>query len=178
MGALTAEQRALPQRSWWRRNAGALLALGALVPATFGTIAWNEWRESLGAGHWRIVEVAPGDRRDVGGAVVGPASAEQRTGIVDAPAGARELLVTIDVEPGAEPLDCLAPRLVEPSTGRSWDADLLLEGTAESGCFAALEPLRVEAAFAVPADADGPFAVDLELLVDSPDLPRLLLAEP
>lgn len=165
---------------WWRRNATALVALAVLAPLTAGAIAWQEWRTGFEGTHWRTVLVPEGDSIELGGASIGQAAL---VGVpadagVETPADGRALAAHVTVVPGDEPVTCARPRLVELSTGRSWEAEPGPFGwRGESSCFDATAPVLLNVPFVVPADA-GPFAVELEILHAGAELPRFVVDQP
>lgn len=181
MGAVTdARERLRSPRRWWTRNATALLALVVLLPLTAGVIAWQEFQTYFDGRHWQRTTVTSGDTIELAGAVLGPAT------LVDVPAdagielppGARALAAQLTVLPGDEPLSCARPQLVELGTGRTWGATYAPLGwRGEASCFEATTPVFLNVPFVVPADA-GPFAVELEILHDGPELPRFLIDQP
>ncbi len=167
-------------RAWWRRNAIPLVALALLVPLTAGAIGWQEWRTRFEGTHWRSTPVAAGATIELGGAAVGPATLVEvpADAGVETPPGGRALAAQVTVVPGDAPVTCARPRLVEVSTGRSWEGDTGPFGwRGESSCFDATSPVLLNVPFVVPADA-GPFAIDLEILHDGPELPRFLVEQP
>ena len=173
----------LPQGrvSWWRRNAVALIALAVLLPVTFGVIGIREW--------WAIYEARPVWAQSVepggvfGGAEWGEATFEAipQWESDSVPEGAQSVLVTIPMQPVDEPIECRSPVLRETSgEKRTWDytnSAVDLPGTMQletrcSGSSSGRVELLVP--FIIPADAEGPFFVEI---VISEELPRFLRFE-
>lgn len=165
---------------WWRRNAPALVALAVLVPVTAGVIAWQEFHTSFDGRHWQVTTVRAGASIELGGATIGPATlvAVPADAGLDAPEASLALAAQLTVVPGAEPVSCARPRLVEPATGREWESEYAPLGwSGEASCYEATSPVFLYVPFVVPADA-GPFAVELEILHDGPELLHLLVDGP
>lgn len=173
----TRSSRAAHPRGWWRRNATALIALAVLAPATFGVITWYEASTNATLAHVVPIEVDPGEAYDYAGATWGPVTARELpvTAEYDIPQGARVLEVTIPVVPGDEEPPCFPPTLLETGGAhREWDQAGILLGWSDTSCvLMGTEPFDVVAPFVLPADAEGPFAVDLELATDPPATLRL-----
>lgn len=165
---------------WWRRNAIALAALVVLLPVTAGAIAWQEFHTYYDGRHWQEIAVPVGGTIVLGGATVGPATliAVPADADIEVPEGARAVAAQLSVLPGEEPVTCARPRLVELSTGRTWEAGYGGIGwRGEPSCFEATDPVFLNVPFVVPDDA-GPFAVEIEILHDGPVLPRFLVDQP
>lgn len=168
------------RRGWFSRNAIAIVALGLLVPTTVGVIGWQEWSGYFIGRHPIIVPVAQDAVVELGGAQVGPATLVEVPSIegFDAPADARVLAAQVTIVPGAEPVNCQRPTLVELPSGRRWEAEYgPLGWNGDLGCFEAASPVWINAPFIVPADA-GPFVIELELLHDGDERLRLQVAQP
>ena len=174
-----------PRHGWWRRNALALAGVAVLLPATFGIIGWNEWNEYFSSRPTQPVTAAAGASVEFEGATWGPAKVETapRGAELEVPDGSRVLMVSVPVEPGGDKVTCLPPTLRE-TTGaeREWQAAGFEIGwdpePEQFGSCAGTgaDPFTITAAFLVPDDTVGPFAVDLV----SDVLPRFLrlLVEP
>lgn len=165
-------------RSWWRRNALWLVAVAVLAPLTVGAITWHELAERLETLQWRETSVAPGERIELGGAGLGPASSEEVATLegIDQPPGTRVVIVTLAVQPGEAPLSCHSMLLIEQGTGREWVADYAPLGwSGETSCFDATTPLELRLPYVVPEDA-GPFVFELQLIEAGDDrLPQFVL---
>jgi hypothetical protein len=154
-------------RGWWRRNAVALVALVVLVPVAVGVIAANEWSD-WGLGHpTKATTVDAGDSTIYGGATIGPASAEftEDAGI---PSGTRVVHATVLITPADEPISCLSPLLRETGGAqRQWDeASFELDRDYDPSLKTSCDTeLRIRYSLTlddlVPADATGPFALEL-----------------
>lgn len=167
-------------KRWWRSNAIALIALVVLVPATVGAIAWQEWRTYYEGRHWQTTAVAAGATIELGGATVGPAALVEvpAEAGVETPGNGRALAAQLTVVPGEQPVTCARPRLVELGTGRTWEGDYAPLGwNGEASCYEATAPVFLNVPFVVPADA-GPFAVEIEILHDGPELPSFRVDQP
>lgn len=169
-----------PVTGWWRSNAVALGALMVLVPATYAAVTWNEWSAVLQNSASQAITVEPGDHAEYAGATVGPASADF-TELPDAPEGARVVTVTLHIDPGSDPLQCTKPELREigghqrqwdlrEDLGREWDPDrhTFCDSEAESSYELLMDYL-------VPADAAGPFVVELKSVAGWPEFVRAVV---
>jgi hypothetical protein len=165
---------------WWRSNALALGALVVLVPATYAAVTWNEWSAVLQNSASQPITVEPGDHAEYAGATVGPASADF-TELPDAPEGARVVTVTLHIDPGDDPLACSELELREigglarqwnarEDLGREWDPD------RHSSCSSEIEaPYDLLLDYLVPADAAGPFVVELKSVAGWPEFVRAVV---
>lgn len=171
--------------SWWRRNAVALGALVVLVPASLVVIAGNEW-----ADYYLYRSTVPVDAQvdgtiELGNATWGPVRSVEITDTVDytVPDGVKVIAVAVPVDPGDEAPSCMAPQLVEQSTGRQWNEMRLELGIPYSleesaSCVVptdddpALDPYELILAFGVPDDAEGPFWVEVSPAESMPRLAR------
>lgn len=165
---------------WWRANAIALSALVLLVPATVLTMSWNEWGGTW-PGSTQAIIVNPGGSAQYAGATVGPATAEF-TELPLAPHDARVLAVTVRIDPGNPAIRCPQPRLREidgaqrqwnsrDDLGRDWDADRRAFCDPD-----ATAPYDLEIDYLVPADASGPFAVELTSVEAVPEFVSAVVA--
>ena len=166
---------------WWRSNAIALGALVVLVPAAALTMSWNEWAGIRANSATEPIAVAPGDSTRYAGAMVGPATAEF-TELPLAPQDGRVVSVTVRIDPGDAALACLKPVLREidgerrqwstrDDLGRDWDPDRWSFCNDE-----ATAPYDLELDYLVPADASGPFSVELESAVAWPEFVSAVVA--
>lgn len=173
----TAEAGRRGARGWWRRNAAALIALAVLVPATFGVIVLNEASTNATRAHVVPIEVPAGRPFAHEGTQWGPVSGREITpdDDMDVPPGARLYEVTVPVVPGDEEPGCFPPTLVEArGAHRQWDrASTVLGWNTTSCALMGTEPFDVVVPFVLPADAEGPFVVDLEVVSDPPSTLRL-----
>lgn len=171
--------------SWWRRNALALGALVILVPASVVVIAGNEW-----ADYYLYRSTVPVDPQEDGtvelaNATWGPVRSAEITDTSEytVPEGVRVIAVAVPVEPGKDAPSCMAPQLVEQSTGRQWNEMRSALGIPYSieesaSCAVATEddpvvdPYELIVAFGVPDDAEGPFWVEVSPVESLPRLAR------
>jgi hypothetical protein len=179
MGAVT--------RAWWRRNAVALIALPVLVALALGGMGGWEWWKQNQAEPIFPVTAAAGESIEFGDVTWGPATASVQTPSIDAdmPPGAQLLAVEIPVDRHGEPTAC-SVRLLREVGGaeRSWEADALqADWDYRKHTFCPTDPtadsypagrFSLEVPFFVPADATGPFEVEVVL---SDELPRVLRLE-
>ncbi|WP_162564204.1 MULTISPECIES: hypothetical protein [Microbacterium] len=165
---------------WWRANALAVGAIALLVPALIVTISWNE-RSGVDANRGdHPITLDAGASTSYAGATVGPAAAEF-TDLPLAPQDSRVVTVTIRIEPGSPAFGCTAPLLRE-TTGaqRQWNAtdDLGREWDPEVHTFCDPDdttPYELELDYLVPADASGPFAVELVSATGLPEFVRAVV---
>lgn len=166
---------------WWRRNAVGLAAFAVLLPLTVGVIAVNEWSE-FDAGHATRPETVPvGDTTSYAGAVLGPALASFSE-TPSAPPGTKVVTARVLVAPGDDPIACLPPTLREVGGAQrewseaSFELDLPYDPDRRSSCDSEL-PIRysLTLAYIVPADAVGPFAIELETVPEYPRYIRLIV---
>lgn len=157
--------------SWWRRNRLALLALLVLLPATVAAVGWQEWYQYFGFGARPVtaVPVAEDDTAVLADATWGPVRGGEIDDVsgLDVPEGTRLIAVAVPVDAHAEGVACETPKLVEQSTGREWRPVRLEIGLSSSteepetclseqaGSYELIVP------FVLPADAEGPFWVDV-----------------
>jgi hypothetical protein len=169
---------------WWRRNAVPLVATAVLLPATFLIIGGSEWNEYFSGRPTQPMTARPGESVEVNGVTWGPASIEQLDPPADAelPADAVVYRVTIEVRPADEAVACLPPSLHElEGAQREWGSGSYEVGWAggsdswDSCPIDATEPFTIVVPYLVPADAAGPFAVDIEGADLIPAFPRLVV---
>lgn len=162
---------------WWRRNILALAALALLIPGTALVIGGNEWWNYFSGRPVLPAEVAADESASYGGSVFSNANlAPLSAAGLEVPAGTRALLVTIDVDPTADAEGCGAPSLHElEGAGRAWRMSAALDWydmERPTACRSEPEgPYTIATPFLVPADATGPFAVEV---VTAGELPRFL----
>lgn len=172
---------ARPRRgAWWRDNRLALGALLLLVPGVLLASGLNPWGESTS------VPVIADDAGlvDVGAATWGPVKAivlndEDRAGL-NTPPDSTVIAVKVPVAAHADvtgPVVCESPRLVERSTGRTWEQvnvelGVLYSRTEPVRCPADMSEFALIVAFAVPKDAKGPFWLDVPRYLYPAPFPR------
>lgn len=156
---------------WWRSNAVALGALAVLIPVTFGAVVWDGWQDRNLFQNTIPVDVAAGDSLELVDASWGPIRASEiaDTSGYDMPADARLIAAAIPVDPHGEPPYCIAPTLVQQSTGIRFPESRDALGvpwnseeptncvTGEEG----VDPYEMIVPFIVPSDAEGPFWVEV-----------------
>jgi len=155
---------------WWRRNTIALGAAAVLLPATVLVVGGNEW---LGYFSGRPVLAIDANAEGVvehAGATWGPvksAIAENTEGLT-VPPGAQVIIAQIRVDPKSKPVTCLAPLLVEQSTGRQWsqmrlELGLPWDSAEPTECVGtSTDSYDIFVPFIVPADAEGPYWVEID----------------
>lgn len=151
---------------WWRANAVALGALVILVPATWLIVSWNEWADLDANTARRPLTLEPGASIEYAGATIGPVTGEHADRPLT-PEGTRVVTVTVPIDPGAAAFGCSQPTLHEQTgarrewqptedVGREWDSD------RHTLCDSELRtPYMLELDYLVPADASGPFALEV-----------------
>ncbi|MCS3843070.1 tetratricopeptide repeat protein [Microbacterium sp. AK031] len=164
---------------WWRRNTLPRIALAVLAPVTAGVIGWNEWQEYFL--HRSTTQVAPETEDgtvELGGATWGPIRSQYLGDVegLTVPEGAEVVVAVIPVTPGAEPISCPAPTLIEQSSGREWSEGRLDLGLSSSSaepttCDSTVtEPYELLMPYIVPKDAEGPFWVNIAPPAESPKI--------
>lgn len=157
-------------RGWWRRNALALTAVLVLLPATAATIGLQEWNDYFSGRPSVPVMVESGEQIDFADAAWGPVRAgfARDPSSFRVPADAQLVIIEVPVEPGDQEVGCPAPVLVEAGTGRQWRDSSLRIGLSTYrpdepvSCQSnATEPYTIYVPYVVPADASGPFWVEL-----------------
>ncbi len=163
---------------WWRRNALALAALALLIPGAVVVIGGQEWITYYGFRPISPIDVREGESADFAGATFGPArvsdgTATQRERI---PNGARILVAEIPVQPGAESPGCTVTLRETTGQRRHWEVQPnALDRTGHVSCTTENSGRYVvEAPFLVPADATGPFAIELVVAGQQPRFLRLI----
>ncbi len=147
--------------TWWRRQRSALLAL---VLAAVACIGVHVWLDVLPTVNDDPVAVVPaGQSADIAGQQLSLIST--RWDEYEAPDGVRTLSVLMKASGGADASTCGSMTLTETSTDRVWlDGRSLLDVPRESGeptCTSESGSYDVLAVFALPADAAGPFELDV-----------------
>lgn len=175
-------------RSWWRRNAVALIALAVLVPSTAAAIGWREWAATYEVSSQYVHPVLPqGDAATVefGGATWGPVTSGVFTEAdgLPIPAGAKVIAVKIPVrnDDSTSPVGCPSPVLVEQSTGTRWSEmslalDLDYDPDAPTLCASDTSAYEMLVPFIVPDDVDGPFWIDVAPYGEGPGFVRFSIA--
>jgi hypothetical protein len=173
--------------TWWRRNRVAVYVVALLLPITLlGVGGWDWWSANFGR---PVVPVSAADGEEIefGGITWGPAVANVLTPSADAnvPPGAKLLEVDIPVDRHGEDTACVIGALKELSGAeREWSADTgdanwdyrkhtFCPTDPASDSYPA-GPFRIEVPFILPADATGPFVLDVVL---QDELPRVLRLE-
>ncbi|WP_203582385.1 hypothetical protein [Microbacterium hibisci] len=165
---------------WWRANALALGAIALLVPALILTISWNEGPAGDATLGTRPLTLDAGESMSYAGATVGPASAAF-TDLPLAPQDTRVVSITLRIEPGSRAFGCTTPVLRETTgTQRQWNAtdDLGREWDPDVQTFCDPDdtaPYELELDYLVPADASGPFAVELASATALPEFVRAIV---
>lgn len=165
--------------AWWRRNGIALLVLAVLVPVGGIGIAQHERTAATGSGKDPVTAGASGTV-DLAGITVGPARAEYDSPD-GAPGGTRVITVHLPVDTHGDDMSCLPPLLREvEGLQRTWRESALELGL---DAFDAERPASCPAdagrwftlvtSYLVPADATGPFHVDLTWADALPAFARL-----
>ncbi len=157
-------------KNWIRSNRTALIALAVLFPLTFGVMGYREWHDSYGEWPTSPVKVQAGDNEGGvfwGEVQYGPAGQYARATV---PSGAQTVLLHLSGRPVDEPVACEV--LVLRETGgqrRSWEPamfalDLPEQIEERTGCDAESGgEFQLVVPFVLPADATGPFALDVEV---------------
>lgn len=157
---------------WWRRNAVALGALAVIAPITFGAIAWDGWQNQNLFVNSIPIDIADGDSMELLDATWGPIRASEiaYTSGFDMPADVKIIAAAIPVDPHGDAPPCLAPTLVQQSTGirfpeSRFQLGLLSSSEEPTSCVTDGEnrvaPYEMIVPFIVPADAEGPFWVEV-----------------
>lgn len=158
------------RRSWWRRNALALVVVAVLIPATALVIGGRNWYESYGYGNLPYKPIMVEEKGDAEfvGATFGPVRSgliEDLTGF-DVPPDAKVIAAAVPVHTGAEGVSCSVV-LVEQKTGREWrpsrtEIGLMYDPDEPEYCTTAdIGDYELIVPFVVPEDAEGPFWVDV-----------------
>lgn len=172
-------------QSWWRLNRHALAALAVLVPVALAVIGGAQWYAYFSVRPVLGNDVAVGTEHSWAGATWGPVRAEAAAANEAIPADARLVVVTIPVQPGSSGLVACTPARLTDGIGRSWApatsmmkwpydpaAPPLCPGSSADDPAAGFD-LRVP--FLVPADARGPFTVEVVVDEELPDFLRFRL---
>ena len=168
--------------SWGRRNAVALGALAVVLPATFAVVGGYEgW--SMNQSRPVFPTVVPMNQTtSFADAEWGPAEATLSTPPVgeELPADARIVTVEVPVTPQDGPVACAIPDLREiGGAERQWEFSS--EQTPYDGITVTIcpsegaAPFTLKVAYVVPADATGPFGVDVAVSEALPGFLRLVV---
>lgn len=151
---------------WWRRNAGGLIALAVLVPASWFALDTIEF----GLVRNPVQMVADGDTVTVGATRYGPVSLSPLdAAAVGAPADSVPMLVTIPVVTEDGESSCLGAMITESSTGRTWrNASSMLDwepGAGQQESCASDPGARFDlvAPVILGDDASGPYDVTISV---------------
>lgn len=156
---------------WWRRNALALGTIAVLLPVTTGIIGWHEWWGYFSGRAVIAIDPAANGTVTHADTVWGPVKSAIATKLdgLDIPPDTQLVIVEVPVDPqGDAGAKCMEPQLVEQSTGRRWPqtrAEIGLGSSFEepTNCSADLiDPYSIFVPFVVPADASGPYWVEIE----------------
>ncbi len=159
---------------WARRNAWALVAIPVLAAGVVGAVALEtDPRILIGAAASDVPDqvVAAGETIEIDGITFGPLEFQVSDSLVDGdqPPNSQIVLAAISVSGGKEGLTCSNLAVVSEKTGTLW-----LETTTELGlydlpdnvsswCSSKPEPVVIAGFFAMPATAEGPWVVELEV---------------
>lgn len=170
------------RRGWWRRNVVALVAVAVLAPVTGLVITANEWWAWNQAKPVFATTASPGEEIDYAGATWGPATATITAPGPDddVPPGTQLVVIEVPVAPGADGTACLSPTLRELSgASRQWnEATSHVDWDFELATFCDSEatgPFTLSLPFLLPADADGPLGVDIQIVDELPGFLRLVV---
>ncbi len=168
---------------WIKRNWIALATVAVLLPATALVVGGNEWRDYTSGRPVDPVLPDTAGQVSLGGSHFSLMDATlMRPQPETLPEGVHAIEVTVHVEPASVGVSCSAPTLVEVSTGREWsEASLRIVGASLSQSLCAgpeiTDPYELRALYAVPEDAQGPFAIDVVIAEALPSFARLPLPE-
>lgn len=167
---------------WWRRNAAALVAVAVLAPLSFAAIAWEGWQDYHLHRSTIPIDVAPDATVEVLETTWGPIRASEIHDLagLDVPSGSIVIVAAIPVAPHDAPPGCTAPTLVQQRTGIRWGqarSELGVGYSADepTACVTiddAEYPYQLIAPFVVPADAEGPFWVEVAPIGAEPSVIR------
>jgi len=147
---------------WVRAQRIALIALLCSAIATVGVYVWLDVLTVAEATNESIV-TASGGSAEISGQelVLGEVVWDE----YPAPAGSRLLSIHVRSSGGPEAAMCGIVTLSEQRGERTWlDADDLIDVPYEAGesyCIAESAPYDIVSVFALPADAGGPFFLDI-----------------
>ncbi|MCD2498113.1 hypothetical protein [Microbacterium nymphoidis] len=148
--------------SWVRTQRVALIALLCSALATAGVYLWLDVLPVAEAGDETIVTASDGAAAVAGQELV---LGEVRWNEFPAPAGSRSLSIRMRSSGGPDAAICGTVTLSEQHGERTWlDADDLIDIPSEDGepyCISESAPYDIVSVFALPADADGPFYLDI-----------------
>lgn len=164
---------------WWRRNTVPLIALAVLAPVTAGVIGWNEWQEYFqGRSTSAVAPETEDGTVELAGATWGPIRGQYLENVegLTLPDGTEVVVAVIPVAPGEDPPSCLAPTLIEQSSGREWSEgrfDLGVSSNPDEPTICdstATEPYELLLPYIVPKDAEGPFWVNIAPAAVAPQM--------
>lgn len=155
---------------WWRRNARPLIALAVITPLTFGVIGYQEWTSYFTGRPTQPITVPATERVEFAGAKWGPA-AMLPFRMDQAPSDAQVVATGFSVDAGDTELKCAPPVLREVGglqrewTPSTFSLPLGLEGVDVEGTCRSdrMDRQGVITLFLLPLDAEGPFALDVDL---------------
>ncbi|WP_406248834.1 hypothetical protein ACI7YT_02455 [Microbacterium sp. M] len=174
---------------WWRRNRLALIALAVLVAVTTATLVGVAWSRYYLYEPTVPVNAAEGETAELADATWGPVRAVDITDVdeLPAPSDARVIAVAVPVDPHGDSPSCFSPVLVEQDTGRRWGqmntalgiTDTYEEPSScttpevdENGDPGPIVPYEIFVGYIVPADAEGPFWVEVAEINSYPSFIR------
>lgn len=145
----------------WRRQRVPLIALAATALTVVGVHVWLDVIPASTRGAQTITVADP--EADIAGQTITLDSVLWSE--FDAPEGSRTLSIRLDARAGAEATTCGTFALTEVDGVRVWEnARAVLDVPSDAGERACLEespPYGILAVFLLPADADGPFWLDI-----------------
>lgn len=174
---------------WWRRNRLALIALAVLIPVATATLVGVAWSRYYLYQPTIPMDVDQGETAELADATWGPVRAVDVTDAEEltAPSDARVIAVAVPVDPHGESPSCFSPVLVEQDTGRRWEemtTELGIPYSAEeptnctkpeddeNGDPGPVVPYEIIVGYIVPADAEGPFWVEVAEINSYPSFIR------
>lgn len=146
--------------SWWRSQRLALMALAVAAIAATGAYVWLDLVPSLRQPE-RVVNADAS--ADVVGQILSLGSA--RWNAYEAPEGYRTLSIRLGGSGGLDSELCTITTLTDRPSGRTWlpsrDGLDVPYGEGEHSCISSAESYRILLVFLLPADAEGPFDLDI-----------------
>lgn len=164
--------------SGWRKNAAALVAVAILVPLAAMIIIGGAVRSDRANRPSDPIVVDYGSTATYAGATLGPVASAFVTDS-GAPRDTRVVRAIVPIRNGADLL-CSSPKLKETvGERRSWDESSLLLADTDFGWSTLCSPSQgdeyeLTLSYLVPADATGPFVIDL---FDTVHLPKFVQFE-
>ncbi|MBO3662615.1 hypothetical protein [Microbacterium stercoris] len=164
--------------TWFRRNALPLGALLVLLPSAVIVVGGQEWITYYGYRPTSPIEVPEGESATFGGAEFAGARLTDETNahFDDVPPDARLLVARFDLIPADQPDGCEVTLREDGGAGRHWIAQTYgsIEGDFVSFCDSSnADPHEISAPFLVPADAEGPFFIEVVVADEAPRFLRL-----